>query len=49
MRLSSMGLLALLAYSWFDFPFQCPAILITWCAMWPVVTLWTQFEEQRGG
>lgn len=43
------GLLALLAYSWFDFPFQCPAILITWCAMWPVVTLWTQFEEQRGG
>lgn len=43
------GLLALLAYSWFDFPFQCPAILITWCVLWPVVTLWTQFEEQRGG
>lgn len=45
----TVGLLALLVYSWFDFPFQCPAILVTWCAMWPVVTLWTQFEEQRGG
>lgn len=44
-----LGLLALLAYSWFDFPFQCPAILVTWSVMWPVVTLWTQFEEQRGG
>ena len=42
------GLVALLLYSWFDFPFQCPAILITWCVLWPVVTLWTQFEEQRG-
>jgi O-antigen ligase len=41
------GLLMLLAYSWWDFPFQCPAILITWCALWPLVTLWTQFEEQR--
>jgi len=45
----TVGLIALLVYSWFDFPFQCPAILVTWCAMWPVVTLWTQFEEQRGG
>ncbi len=40
------GLLALLIYSWWDFPFQCPAILITWCALWPAITLWTQFEEQ---
>ena len=44
-----VGLLALLVYSWFDFPFQCPAVLVTWCALWPVVTLWTQLEEQRGG
>ena len=43
------GLIALLVYSWFDFPFQCPAVLVTWCALWPVVTLWTQLEEQRGG
>ena len=45
----TVGLLALFLYSWFDFPFQCPAILVTWCVMWPVVTLWTQFEEQRSG
>jgi O-antigen ligase len=43
------GLLLLLAYSWFDFPLQCPAILITWCALWPTITLWTQFEEYGGG
>jgi O-antigen ligase len=41
-----LGLLLLVAYSWFDFPFQCPAILVTWCALWPAVTLWTQYEEQ---
>jgi O-antigen ligase len=39
------GLLLLLTYSWWDFPLQCPAILITWCALWPSITLWTQFEE----
>jgi hypothetical protein len=40
------GALLLLAYSWWDFPFQNPAILITWCALWPAVTRWTQFEER---
>jgi len=40
------GLMLLLVYSWWDFPLQCPAILITWCALWPAITLWTQFEEQ---
>ena len=39
------GLMLILAYSWWDFPFQCPAILITWLALWPAITLWTQFEE----
>jgi hypothetical protein len=32
-------------YGWWDFPFQNPAILITWCTLWPAVTMWTQFEE----
>ena len=41
------ALLFLLAYSWFDFPFQNPAILITWCVSWPVALLWARFEEQR--
>lgn len=42
-----LGLGLTLVYSWWDFPFQCPAILITWCALWPAVTLWSQFEEQN--
>ena len=37
------GLLVL--YSWWDFPFQCPAILITWCALWPAAAQWAQVEE----
>jgi O-antigen ligase len=40
-----LGLLLLLAYSWWDFPFQNPAILMTWCTCWVAVVLWSQFEE----
>jgi hypothetical protein len=40
-----LGAGLLVIYSWWDFPFQCPAILITWCALWPAVAQWTQFEE----
>ena len=39
------GALLLLLYSRWDFPFQCPAILITWCALWPIATMWSRFEE----
>lgn len=42
-----LGLLLSAAYAWWDFPFQCPAILITWCALWPVVALWVKLEEQN--
>jgi O-antigen ligase len=42
-----LGLLAILAYGWWDFPFQCPAILITWLALWSAIVLWTRFEEQN--
>jgi hypothetical protein len=42
-----LGLALTVVYSWWDFPFQCPAILLTWCALWPAVVLWTQFEEQN--
>jgi hypothetical protein len=41
------GLLLVLAYGWWDFPFQCPAILITWITLWTTITLWTRFEEQN--
>jgi hypothetical protein len=39
------GAVLLLAYGWWDFPFQCPAILITWSALWPAATMWARFEE----
>ncbi len=39
------GGLLVVGYSWFDFPFQNPAILITWAALWPIATMWAQFEE----
>ncbi|MES2693071.1 MAG: O-antigen ligase family protein [Verrucomicrobiota bacterium] len=40
-----LGALLLVGYSWWDFPFQNPAILITWWALWPLATMWAQFEE----
>ncbi|MDP3071630.1 MAG: O-antigen ligase family protein [Opitutaceae bacterium] len=40
-----LGLLLLPVYAWWDFPFQSPAILITWCALWPVIALWVKVEE----
>lgn len=39
------GALLLIAYAWWDFPFQCPAILILWCALGVATAMWTQFEE----
>ena len=42
-----LGLLLMLAYGWWDFPFQCPAVLITWLVLWTTITLWTRFEEQN--
>ena len=39
------GLLLAVVYAWWDFPFQCPAVLFTWCALWPAVALWTQYGE----
>jgi hypothetical protein len=40
-----LGLLLVLGYAWWDFPFQCPAILITWCVLWAVAAMWARFEE----
>jgi hypothetical protein len=41
----SVGALAIAVYSWWDFPFQCPAILVTWTALWPIAALWARLEE----
>jgi hypothetical protein len=43
-----LGCLGVLGMSWGDFVFQNPAILITWCSLWPASTLWARLEEQRG-
>ena len=42
-----LGLLLLLGYSWWDFPFQNPAFLTTWCACWVAVLMWTRMEEMN--
>jgi O-antigen ligase len=42
-----LGCLMMIAMSWGEFVFQCPAILITWCALWPIATRWVEFD-QRG-
>lgn len=39
------GLFLMVVYSWWDFPFQCPAVLITWCTLWAAALMWSQFEE----
>lgn len=41
------GALLLVVYSWWDFPFQNPAILATWCVLWPVAATWAKLEEGR--
>jgi hypothetical protein len=40
-----LGIGGVFAYAWWDFPFQCPAILLTSCVLGVAVTLWTRFEE----
>lgn len=39
------GLALTVIYAWWDFPFQCPAILVTWCALWPAALMWARFED----
>ena len=39
------GAIVLTAYAWWDFPFQCPAILVLWSTLGVATVLWTQFEE----
>jgi hypothetical protein len=42
-----LGLLQTLAHCWVDFNFYNPAILMTWCFLWPVLVRWTELEEAR--
>jgi O-antigen ligase len=40
-----LGLLALLASSWWDFPFQNPAILMFAAVLFVAAAMWARFEE----
>ncbi|MEO6243796.1 MAG: O-antigen ligase family protein, partial [Opitutaceae bacterium] len=42
---AAAGGLLTLAGAWWDFPFQCPAILITWCVLWAAAAMWARFQE----
>jgi len=40
-----LGNILLLGYAWWDFPFQCPAVLVLWCSLVVAATMWISFEE----
>jgi O-antigen ligase len=39
-----IGLAATMLHSWGEFVFQCPAILLAWCALWPVALRWSELD-----
>ena len=41
------GSVLMVGYAWWDFPFQCPAVLLLWCSLAVTVPIWTQFEEMN--
>jgi len=42
-----LGCLATMVHAAIDFPFANPAILITWCCLWPVILRWLDIERSR--
>lgn len=41
-----LGCMQTLIHAGFDFPFQCPAILVTWCVLIAVAGRWVQIERE---
>ena len=41
-----LGCMMTLAHAWVDFPFQCPAILITWTTLPVSLALWLDLESK---
>jgi O-antigen ligase len=39
------GALLLAGQAWWDFPFQCPAILMLWWSMLVLAVMWARFED----
>jgi hypothetical protein len=44
-----LGCLVTMLHATIDFPFFNPAILITWCCLWPVMIRWLEIERQQHG
>lgn len=44
-----LGCAGTLVHAAFDFPFANPAILITWCCLWPVMLRWLDIEQEPVG
>jgi O-antigen ligase len=42
-----LGCLVTMLHATIDFPFFNPAILITWCCLWPLMIRWLEIEQQR--
>ena len=40
------GTVALVCYSWWDFPFYCPAVIVTSLVVVIIAVIWARFEEQ---
>jgi O-antigen ligase len=40
-----LGCLVTMGHAAFDFPFFNPAVLITWCCLWPVILRWLEIES----
>jgi O-antigen ligase len=41
-----LGCLVTMAHAALDFPFGNPAILTTWCCLWPILLRWLEIESQ---
>jgi O-antigen ligase len=39
-----LGCLQTVVHAGFDFPFQCPAIMVTWCMMIAIAGRWVELE-----
>jgi hypothetical protein len=45
--LVALGGLLVVAHGWIDLIFFNPAVLTTWCALWPAIVHWTEYEEMN--
>ena len=42
----ALGLALTMMHSYVDFEAQNPAIIVTWCTLWPCLVRWLEFEEK---